>query len=308
MARITVDVRKKIVHNYCTENNISYRKLAKRYKVSPNAVKNIIIKFGNTCSLKDMPKSGRKKGPNNAKLESKILILINKNKSMSVRDLAKKGGTSASMIQRVKQRHNLKTYKKQKIPKRSEKQVKVGKTRLRKLYDRLNQERVECILMDDETYVKMDSKTLPGPQFYTKEKGGSVDQSVSTIGMEKFGEKVLIWQAICSCGLRTSPFFTKGTISAENYQKECLKRRLIPFYKEHTVSAIFWPDLASAHYARSTLTLLDENNINYVAKEENPPNVPEFRPIERYWAIVKRNMKKDGRVAKDMNEFKKKLA
>lgn len=305
MARINLDVRKKIVHNYCTEKNISYRKLAKRYNISPNSVKNIIIKFGNTCNVENLPKCGRKKGPANLKLEAKILALMNKNKSMSVRDLAKRASTSVGMIQRVKHRHNLKTYKKQKQPKKSEKQVQTGKTRLRKLYDRFNRENVECIVMDDETYVKMDSRTLPGPQFYTKEKGSTVDQSVSTVEIEKFGEKVLIWQAICSCGLKTTPFFTKGTINADIYQNECLKRRLIPFYKKHMVSTIFWPDLASAHYARSTLSLLEENDIKYVDKEENPPNAPEFRPIERFWALVKRNMKKDGRVSNDMKEFKK---
>ncbi|XP_039967471.1 uncharacterized protein LOC120779338 [Bactrocera tryoni] len=154
----------------------------------------------------------------------------------------------------------------------------------------------------------MDSRTLPGPQFYTKQKDGTVDQSLSTIEIEKFGEKILIWQAICSCGLKTTPFFTKGTISADIYKKECLNRRLIPFYKKHIVSTIFWPDLATVHYAHSTLALLKDNNVNFVKKEENPPNAPEFRPIEKYWAIVKRNLKKDHRVAENVNEFKKKLA
>lgn len=204
MARIEEEVRKKIVHTYCAEKNISYRQLAKRYKVSVNAVKNIIVKYGDTCSIKDLPKSGRKKGAKDVKVEKNVLTLIDKNKSMSVRDLAKKARTSVSMIQRIKGRNNMKTYKKQKIPKKSERQVKVGKTRLRKLYERLCRDSVECILMDDETYVKMDSRTLPGPQFYTKVKGSSVDQSISSIGMEKFGEKVLIWQAICTCGLKTT--------------------------------------------------------------------------------------------------------
>jgi len=63
MPRIEEHVRQKIVHNYCTENGVSYRNLAKHYKVSVNSVKNIIIKFGETCSLKDLPKTGRKKGP-----------------------------------------------------------------------------------------------------------------------------------------------------------------------------------------------------------------------------------------------------
>ena len=28
-------------------------------------------------------------------------------------------------------------------------------------------------------------------------------------------------------------------------------------------------------------------NLNYVAKEVNPPNAPQIRPIEQYWSILK---------------------
>jgi len=176
---------------------------------------------------------------------------------------------------------------------------------VRRLYDRLLTDAVECVVMDDETYVKLDSKTLPGPQFYTKAKGETVDDSVTKIEVDKFGEKVLIWQAICTCGLKTSPFFTKGTINADVYQRECIKKRLIPFYRKHNVSTIFWPDLASAHYARSTLALLEAENIKFVSKEENPPNCPELRPIERYWAIVKRNLLKNGSLSQNNIDMKK---
>jgi len=111
---------------------------------------------------------------------------------------------------------------------------------VRRLYDRWLTDAVECVVMDDETYVKLDSKTLPGPQFYRKAKGETVYDSVTKIEVDKFGKNVLIWQAICTCGLKTSPFFTKGTINADVYQRECIKKRLIPFYRKHNVSTIFW--------------------------------------------------------------------
>jgi len=86
---------------------------------------------------------------------------------------------------------------------------------VRRLYDRWLTDAVECVVMDDETYVKLDSKTLPGPQFYRKAKGETVYDSVTKIEVDKFGKNVLIWQAICTCGLKTSPFFTKGTITVQ---------------------------------------------------------------------------------------------
>ena len=160
--------------------------------------------------------------------------------------------------------------------------------------------------MDDETYVKMDFKTLPGPQYYTK----SVDENLplveTTVGIEKFGKKILVWQAICQCGLRSRTFLTNVTINKEIYTNECLKKRLLPFIASHSGPVIFWPDLASAHYAKTTLEWLETNNIYTVPKEANPPNVPELRPIERYWALVKKELKNVKKVAQNEKDFKQK--
>ena len=306
MPRISLTVRKKILYTYCTEKNVSYRQLAKRFKVSDKSVKNIVLRYGEHCVLSDLPKSGRKKGARDPKLERRLVQLIMRNPTTSIRDLASKGKTTVGMIQRVKRRNNLKTYKKQKVAKKTEKQIKSVKTRVRKLYRRLNEENIACVIMDDETYVKFDFSTLPGPQYYTKRKGTNAKDSIRTIKVEKFGEKALIWQAICSCGRKTPIFVTKGTINAEIYQKECLKKRLIPFYKSHKVPTIFWPDLASAHYAKSTLKLLKDNGVKFVEKGENPPNAPELRPIERYWALTKRNLRKSSKPAKNIEDLKKK--
>jgi len=35
---------------------------------------------------------------------------------------------------------------------------------------------------------------------------------------------------------------------------------------------IFWPDLASSHYAKSVTRWMHANHINFVPKENNPPN------------------------------------
>ena len=37
-----------------------------------------------------------------------------------------------------------------------------------------------------------------------------------------------------------------------------------------------------------------QNQVAIVAKDINPPNCPQLRPIEKYWAIVKRFMMKSG--------------
>ena len=56
---------------------------------------------------------------------------------------------------------------------------------------------------------------------------------------------------------------------------------------------IFWPDLARCHYFRQTVAWMDEN-VNFVPKEINPPNVPQARPIENFWD--KRFTREDGKL------------
>jgi lipoate synthase len=45
--------------------------------------------------------------------------------------------------------------------------------------------------------------------------------------------------------------------------------------------------LAKAHYAKSIQNYLREQNINFVQEEDNPPNLPECRPIEDFWGVLK---------------------
>lgn len=151
MSRIEKEVKKKVLDTWLSEKGITMRKLAKRFGIHHASVKTIINKFGEHYTLDELPGRGRKPGSSNPKLDRKVVSLIMKNKSMSIRDLAKKAGTSVGMIQRIKQRNHLKTYKKQKISKQSAEQKKRAATRARKLYSRLLQRPNACVLMDDET-------------------------------------------------------------------------------------------------------------------------------------------------------------
>lgn len=305
MRGLTEEKRKSIVTKYCTETGLSMRDLAKQEGVSLHAVQNAINRFGTHYTLKDLPGRGRKAGPSNPELDKKICKAFERKKEVSIRDCAKKCGTSIGMVQRAKARNSLKTYKKQKCPKRSKNQADSVKTRARKLYDEILSKKKMCIIMDDETYVKLDYKTLPGAQFYTVKQGTDVPNSEKSIFCEKFGKKVLVWQAICQCGMKSSPFFTTASMNAEIYQKECLQKRVLPLIRKHTGNTLFWPDLASCHYARSILDWYSKNNVEFVQKAKNPPNCPEIRPIEKFWALMKGKLRKKDNGADDLEKFKK---
>ena len=101
--------------------------------------------------------------------------------------------------------------------------------------------------------------------------------SQSSMFRRMFGrrKKFLTWQAIYGCGEISASFITSGTINGAIYTKECLKKRLLPFIRKHKGSTLFWPDLASCHYARDVLEWYRANGVNLVPKDRNPLNSPE---------------------------------
>ena len=63
-------------------------------------------------------------------------------------------------------------------------------------------------------------------------------------------EKGQVSQKINSCGRASQSFITTGTVNKKIYHEECLKKRLLPFLRSHDALSLFWPDLASCHYAK----------------------------------------------------------
>ena len=115
----------------------------------------------------------------------------------------------------------------------------------------------------------------------------------------------MIWQAICSCGRKSKFYIAKGTMKSQHYVQGCLENHLLPFLRSHDSAPLFWPDLASIHYSKCALEWYKSNEVNFVPVSCNPPNCPQLRSIERYWAIVKRILKEGGKVAKNANSFQK---
>lgn len=135
--------------------------------------------------------------------------------------------------------------------------------------------------------------------------GEKLKREEAVLPTGKFEKKVLVWQAICSCVRKSTPFFTFGTINTDVYIKDCIKGRLLRLARSHETPPLFWPDLASSHYAKRTLDILEESGLETVPKELNPPNCPELRPIEKFWAICKRHVFETRKEAKDLPAFKK---
>lgn len=101
--------------------------------------------------------------------------------------------------------------------------------------------------MDDEIYVKCDFHQIPGPKYYYSSMRLNVSNKFKYVQMEKYAKKIMIWQAICSCGKKSEPFLTSSTLNSNVYIKECLQKRVLPMIQSHRAPVKFWLDLASCH-------------------------------------------------------------
>jgi hypothetical protein len=101
----------------------------------------------------------------------------------------------------------------------------------------------------------------------------------------------------------------KNAVTGNIYLKQYIKRRLIPFIKKNHLHRkfIFWPDLAKAHYIPQVLSTLETNSIPFVPKEKNPPNVPQVRPIEDIWGILKQMVYAQNYEAKNLNQLARRI-
>ena len=163
--------------------------------------------------------------------------------------------------------------------------------------------------MDDESYFQLNDHNIAANRgFYCRDKSG-VKVETKYKEVKKFPKQMLVWLAISSRGHSTPYVITKQTINQKNYSKECITRRLLPFLTKHHSDGhyVFWPDLASAHYGQDSIAAFNAGNVHYVKRLENPPNVPNLRPIELFWAHLKAKVYDKGWEAKDYDSLKSRI-
>ena len=234
-----LESRKVIVHKYLENTNVSRRMIAKSLNLPQSTVNRTINRFLDSQSIDRKQGSGGARVSTDKKVLTNIRRSFEQNPGLSDRDRAKRYSKSRSFVQKLRQKLGYRSYRSIKYPNRTDKQQLVAKKRARLLYDKVLTKFNGCILMDDETYVKMDFKQIPGPRFYVAKLRGRVNSKYKYIQVDKFAKKVLIWQAICSCGKKSQGFGTKLCMNSQLYMTECLEKRLLPLIKAHNVPVMF---------------------------------------------------------------------
>lgn len=297
---MALENRQKIVLKYLDDPAVPIYKIAKSLKLPRTTAQGVLKKFKARLTNERAQGSGRKPGTHNKKLYQKVRLSFKTNPGLSNRDRAKRFNTSEGTIRNIRKKSGLKSFKAIKYPNRSDKQRFEVKKRSRRLYSEILTKHNGCLLVDDETYVKLDLKQNAGSKYYVATIRGKVLDKWKYIFVDKYAKKAMIWQGICSCGKKTRPFVTSSMMNSDIYIEECLKKRVLPFIRQHRVPVKFWPDLASCHYSKKTVEFYMSNNIDFVLKDCNPPNCPQFRPIEKFWAIVKAKLKKNAGVVENI--------
>ncbi|XP_065658019.1 uncharacterized protein LOC136082539 [Hydra vulgaris] len=179
---------------------------------------------------------------------------------------------------------NNKYRKREKTPKYTIEQQIKAKKRSRKLVNQLYNTK-SLLVIDDEKYFCFAEDNMPGNSGYYTNNKKTCPESVRFIGKEKFPKKLLMWIAISDRGMSEPLFCTFKAVAMNSsiYINECLEKRLLPFIRKYhgNFNYLFWPDLASFHYSKDSLTWMVQY-VYYVDKESSPPNVLQARPIENF--------------------------
>ena len=193
-----------------------------------------------------------------------------------------------------------------KIPDRTEEQKKVARAQCRNLY--LKNPNISWIL-DDESYLTLSHGKINGNDIFYTSNISATPASIKYTPVKKFEQKLLVWLVISEKGISAPIIRKSGLAVNQTVYLEFIQRGVIPFIKKHHSDGKykFWPDLASSHYANSVVNYLNDQNIKFVAKHENPANVPEVRPIEDFWSILKGKVYENAWRAQDLVQLEKKI-
>lgn len=302
--------RKQIIEYFLQHHSdrIATRNHFLEQKFGIRFINRALEQYGKTGSVEYKQSSGRIPTVCTDRNAAKLKRRLVKNPSLPTRAAGRELNISQSSICALKRKLGAVTRTKAAAPLYKKDQVERVKRGCKKLYKQLvDSGGGKFILMDDETYVPCDSTQIPGKQFWTSVPGVEVPAEFKVKRKEKFPAKFLVWQCISQDGVISEPVITKQTLNGERYLKDIIRGPFLKFYnsQRNKGDLLFWPDLAPSHYQRDVVAFLKQKKIAFVPKLDNPPNIPQCRPIEKFWALCKAEYYRRGKNLTDLGQFKR---
>ena len=214
---------------------------------------------------------------------------INKKDGFSRRISAKKFNVSQQYISKIiNKKTSIGHRKKTKAPKRTTAQEAAVRPKCRKLvlHKLVALFRKKLVIIDDESYFPLVNTNLSGNSVYYTSDPDAMSNEVN-LRKRKYEPKLIVWVDLSEKGV-SKHYITpsRQVVDKEVYISKCLVK-LKKFINEvrKNDEIVFWADLSSAHYSNKVQDYLKGENIEYVPRDKNPPNVPELHPIEDFWTF-----------------------
>lgn len=300
------------VYNYYLEHRADGKKATvdhfKGEKISKKTIYRIIQRAENESGHERVKGSGRIAKIMTKRQINRLKIMFDHKDKVSQRQAARKFNCSQSFIcKTLKTKSAIKKRKKKKIPKRTEAQKAKAQPLCGRLYRKSEK---KSLILDDESYFTLSHSTINGNDNYYSSDVSQTPSSVKYRTAAKFEPKLLVWICFSDKSISTPLFRPSGlAVNKEIYLEDCIRKKLLPFIEQHHSDGeyLFWPDLASSHYAKIVIDYLKAQNVNFVQKEDNPPNLPECRPIEDLWGIIKGKVYEHNWQADDLEQLKRRI-
>jgi len=246
-------------------------------------VYNILATYASRKTTNRKVGSGKTCTLNDPLVKKKLRQATQGKVAKSYKELARKFQCDDKTVKKHLQSMGMKRKTRKSKPATTQGKEHVQKQRLQRLVKEIffAENDVICI-RDDESYFTLDGNEWQWQHYFQGR--GEVENAVKYIEHSKFPKKVLLWLAISSEGMSEPVFFQSGlAVNSERYIAECLPKVAEFIKSKHKKkNTVFWPDLASSHYAKNSLEAMKQLKIPYVPKDCNPPNVPQLRPIEDF--------------------------
>ena len=119
-----------------------------------------------------------------------------------------------------------------------------------------------------------------------------IPEEVSPVEVSKFPSIVMVWGFIARNGVEPL-IFVDEKINLTTYTS-ILKNNAIPRLNEMfgEKQSILQQDGATPHTSKITQVFLQENRVNFISKEDWPPNSPNINPIEDIWGVMVQELNK----------------
>lgn len=303
-----------LVRNFVIQNaHLNKNDVVKHFVavgMSRRTVYHILKRMDNNENLVRRPGQGRKSRKIAENLKNRLIEACHGKVGISYVQLAKKFKISDKTIKKRMTEMGIKRKARKKIVHSTERQKKEQRKRITKLSrNEMRASNDVEIIMDDETYLDENGNNFGGNNTYFVYKDMPVPDDVKYYSKKKFPKKLMVCIAISPKG-HSRVYYHRGpmAITSEIYRNNCLNNYLLPFIRKHHSDGqyLFWPDLASAHYAKATIKFLEDHKVNFVNKKKNPPNMPQLRPIKTFFAHWKAKIYANGWKPENIDELQEK--